>query len=49
MYGGLNENVSQRLMYTNIYSPAGGTVYGGLTGVALLDEMPHLRRVFESS
>lgn len=48
MYGVLNGNVSQRPMYVITCSPASGTVSGGLAGVALLDEIPQLRRGFKS-
>ena len=33
--GGLNENGLQGLIYLTIWSPTGGTLWGGLGGVAL--------------
>ena len=37
--GGLSENGPHRLMYLNTWSSIGGTVWEGLVGVALLEEM----------
>lgn len=41
--GGLNENGPNELMYLNTWYPVGGTVWEGLEGVFLLEEMRHWR------
>lgn len=38
---GLDQNVSHGLIYLKAWSPFGGTVGGGLGGVALLEEKQH--------
>ena len=38
---GLHENDPQRLMVLTAWSPFGGTVWDGLGGVALLEEVCH--------
>ena len=40
-YVGLNENVLHRLICLNIWSLVGGTIWEGLGGVALLQEVYH--------
>lgn len=44
---GLNENDSHRLLYLNVWAPAGGTVWERLEGMALLEEICHWRSYFE--
>ena len=39
--GGLNENGPNELRYLNTWYPVGGTVWEGLEGVFLLEEMRH--------
>ena len=37
----MNKNGSHRLIYLNVLTPVGGTVWEGLVGVALLKEVCH--------
>lgn len=39
--GGLNENISHRLMGLNTWSPVGVTIWGSLGSVASLKELHH--------
>lgn len=42
-YGCLNKNESHRLIYLNAWLPADGSVWKGLRGKALLEEVCHCR------
>ena len=41
MYGGVNENDPHNLMYLSAWVPISGTVWEGLGGVALWEELCH--------
>jgi hypothetical protein len=48
-HSGLKKNAPYRLMYLNTWSPVSATVWEGLGGVALLEEVCHYGVVFEVS